>query len=181
MSTVIVLNGVSSAGKTTIARALQATAGRDLLYVSMDGFLAMLPIGREMSLPWFIVDQSARDGHSVVSVRNGPEGEKLLASMRVMVADMANRGFDIVVDEVCTAIELAEYRLRLSEHVLHVVKVTAELTVIEQREKERGDRMLGLAREQATRLHEAITYDQTVDTTHQSPAACAKAILSSIG
>ena len=44
---VILLNGVSSAGKTTLAKAIQKCAGDIWLHVAMDSFVAMLPDGRE--------------------------------------------------------------------------------------------------------------------------------------
>ena len=40
---VVLLNGAGSAGKSSIARALQAIAGRPLLHVQMDAFFDMLP------------------------------------------------------------------------------------------------------------------------------------------
>ncbi|WP_258588919.1 phosphotransferase-like protein [Mesorhizobium sp. AR02] len=40
---IIVLNGVGSAGKSSVARALQAITAAPFLHVQMDSFLAMLP------------------------------------------------------------------------------------------------------------------------------------------
>ena len=43
MRKVILLNGASSAGKTTLARELQVVAKHPYLRLSVDDFLAMLP------------------------------------------------------------------------------------------------------------------------------------------
>jgi chloramphenicol 3-O phosphotransferase len=43
MSHIIILNGVGSAGKSSIARALQDIAMQPYLHVPMDAFLDMLP------------------------------------------------------------------------------------------------------------------------------------------
>jgi len=41
--TIIFLNGTSSSGKTSIARALQKSLDEPYLYLSVDSFLDMLP------------------------------------------------------------------------------------------------------------------------------------------
>ncbi|GHD58475.1 hypothetical protein GCM10017083_41490 [Thalassobaculum fulvum] len=40
---IVLLNGAGSAGKSSIARALQAIAATPLLHMQMDAFLEMLP------------------------------------------------------------------------------------------------------------------------------------------
>ena len=42
-SRIVLLNGVGSAGKTSIARALQSIVLQPYLHVQMDAFMAMLP------------------------------------------------------------------------------------------------------------------------------------------
>ncbi|WP_419728656.1 phosphotransferase-like protein [Lichenicola sp.] len=48
---VIILNGVGSVGKTSVARALQDMTARTFLHVSMDVFAAMSP-DRMFGHPW---------------------------------------------------------------------------------------------------------------------------------
>ena len=177
MARVLVLNGLSSVGKTTLAKAIQNASSNDFLHLSMDAFIAMTPDGREADPCWFPVHRRKAGGQAVVSITIGPRGKELLAAMRRTVSHLADSGFDIVVDEVCRAPEIADYRNRLSAHRVHFVKVEADLALIERRERERGDRLIGLAREQATHLHDGITYDQTVDTGCCSPDECARSIL----
>ncbi|GAB5347368.1 chloramphenicol phosphotransferase CPT family protein [Alteriqipengyuania sp. 357] len=180
MATVIILNGVSSVGKTTLAKAIQKTALADFLHLSMDGFIAMLPDGREFAPDWFPVEHDEAEGGPVVAITSGPLGAKLLATMRKTIADLADKGFDVVVDEVCTAPAITDYRQRLAGHSVHVVKVTAHLDEIERRERERGDRLIGLARGQAGHLHNGIEYDQVVDAGARSAEQCAQAILDAL-
>ncbi|MEC8179421.1 MAG: chloramphenicol phosphotransferase, partial [Pseudomonadota bacterium] len=61
-----------------------------------------------------------------------------------------------------------------------IVQVTGDLGKIEQRERERGDRLVGLARAQAMNLHDDIAYDQDMDTTAASPEDCAMYILDAL-
>ncbi|MHA7818077.1 MAG: chloramphenicol phosphotransferase CPT family protein [Erythrobacter sp.] len=182
MARVIILNGPSSAGKSTLARALQDISEADWLHVSMDDFMAMLPDGSERDPRWFVVEGGSDPaGFPLVSITNGPLGEQLLSAMRSFVAEAAVRGLDIVVDEVATAAEIADYRSRLGAHALTVVKIDAGLEVLERREMARGNRMIGLARRQSATLHEGVAYDLEIDTGASTAGECAKAILARIG
>lgn len=180
MATIIILNGISSVGKTTLAKAIQQVADSDFLYVSMDGFIGMLPDGRETDARWFPATQGESSKGRWASVANGPSGAILLENMRRTIEALAESGFDVVVDEVCTATEMSDCRNRLMDHKLHIVKVTADLLLVLRRERERGDRLIGLARDQMDRLHAGIEYDQVVDTGNMTAEGCANAILSRV-
>ena len=173
---VIVLNGASSAGKTTLAKAIQKYAGDIWLHVAMDSFVAMLPDGREFDRDWFPLDEITRDGHTLPRIANGPRGDALLARMRELVERLAESGFNAVVDEVADAPVIADYRRRLGPACL-IVKVDAPLSELERRERERADRLIGLAREQSARVHTGIVYDLEVDTGKDTPDALARRVL----
>ena len=99
-----------------------------------------------------------------------------MRGMRRAIAELARQGNNLIVDEVMLAEDRADYDQLLSEFALFVVGVFAPLGVLEERERRRGDRMVGLARWQCDRLHAGITYDFEVDTTTYSPMECAKLI-----
>ena len=86
----------------------------------------------------------------------------------------------VIVDDVCRSRGIAAYRTLLDGHRLQIVQVTGDLGKIEQRERERGDRLIGLARAQAMNLHDDIVYDQDISTTTASPEECAKHILDAL-
>lgn len=176
---VIILNGVSSSGKTTLAKAIQKY-GQDIwLHVAMDTFMAMLPDGKEFEREWFPMTEVERDGEKLPQIGNGPSGENLLTQMRQLVERMAEVGFNVIVDEVADGLAIADYRRRLGTSCL-VVKVDAPLSELERRERERGDRLIGLAREQSPRIHAGIEYDLEVDTHSETPDALARRVLESI-
>jgi chloramphenicol 3-O phosphotransferase len=54
--------------------------------------------------------------------------------------------------------------------------VTCDLDVARSREALRADRIVGMATTQSTLVHEGVTYDFCVDTTHESAAQCAARI-----
>ncbi|MBL8894479.1 MAG: chloramphenicol phosphotransferase [Rhizobiales bacterium] len=175
-SRVVILNGVGSAGKGSIAKALQEIASRPFLHVEMDAFLAMLPEAYFTHPDGLIFETVMRDGQPCVDIATGPVAARLLRGMRRAVAALAAEGNDLIVDDVMLEDELEDYRRLLSDFDVSVVGVYAALDVLEAREKERGDRMPGLARRQFDRVHKGKTYDFTVDTSNATAMDCAKAI-----
>jgi chloramphenicol 3-O phosphotransferase len=57
------------------------------------------------------------------------------------------------------------------------VGVTCPVEILEQRERARGDRVLGRARGLAEVVHSFMSYDVTVDTGAMSTAQCVAAVL----
>ncbi|MEM1051251.1 MAG: chloramphenicol phosphotransferase [Pseudomonadota bacterium] len=161
---VIILNGVSSAGKSTIARELQDRADFTLLHVEMGKFLSFLPNGDEFKPDWFELVKVQNSAGKLPRIVNGPRGEKLLKVMRQFVIHAAHEGLDMVVDEVCHAAEIADYREGLAGCRALFVKILAPLDELERRERARGNRLIGLAREQSGHLHQAVTYDLEINT-----------------
>lgn len=62
----------------------------------------------------------------------------------------------------------------------HFVGVRCALSVLEEREKKRADRRVGLSRWQFDRVHERKVYDLEVNTENQTADACAAMILKTI-
>jgi chloramphenicol 3-O phosphotransferase len=173
---VVILNGVGSAGKGSIARALQQIAARPFLHVEMDAFLAMLPEAYFAHPDGLIFETVTRDGEPSVDIKTGPVAERLLRGMRSAVAALAAAGNDLIVDDVMLEDELSDYRRLLSDFDVSVVGVHASLDVLEARERLRGDRMIGLARGQFDLVHKGKDYDLTVDTSTATATDCAEAI-----
>ena len=174
---VIILNGVSSSGKTTLARAIQEQARYSVLHVEMDKFISFIPNGDELKPDWFKVTKTDGLSPALPHIANGPKGEKLLAAMRQFVVEAAQSGLDLVVDEVCHSPQIDEYRTGCGRCTACVVKVEAPLEELERRERARGDRLIGLAREQSGHLHIGIDYDLEVRTDLDPTNAIAQRIL----
>lgn len=178
---IVFLNGVGSAGKSTIAKALQAITAEPFLHVEMDAFLRMLPeasFGRPEGLTF---ETAEEDGKPSVIIRTGPMAMRVFRGMRHAVAAMAAQGNDLILDEVLTGPERAEYAALLSPFTVFLVGVFAPLAVLEARERARGDRMIGLARWQYGRVHAGMRYDLTLDTSRTSAADCARTIKERFG
>lgn len=175
-ATIIVLNGAGSSGKSSIAKALQAITREPFLHVAMDGFLEMLPEALQDDPDTFDFQEIVENGAVSVRIAVGPVGDRLLKGMRAAIAALADAGNNLIVDDVMLDGEASEYRRLLGGHDLHFVGVRASLEILEARERQRGDRMIGLARWQFERVHRDIGYDLVVDIGLADPAACAEQI-----
>lgn len=163
--TVIVLNGASSAGKTSIAKALQAKLDVPYHHVQLDAFRAMEPAGY-----WDGWEQWAP---GVLDVRLAA----LCRAMHAAVAELSRHGQGVIFDTVLTKRDDWHYLLEdLAGYPVYLVGVACSVEVLSQRERTRGDRAIGLAARQAPVVHAGKEYDFQVDTTDCSADHCATAI-----
>ena len=94
---VIILNGVSSVGKSSVAKAIQAIAARPFLYVAGDAFMRMLP-ATMMQHPDGVTIHQTPDGD--LSIELGSQVTNLLSGMRRSIAAIAGQGNDVIVDDI---------------------------------------------------------------------------------
>jgi chloramphenicol 3-O phosphotransferase len=178
---VILLNGTSSAGKTTVAQELQerfVADGECWIVLGIDDFLGKLhPAWHEVGEhvgphagDGFVVDPARAPG----GVRVGPIGERLLAAYRAAVRAIAEAGINVVVDEVNIE-ERGAQRWGAALHGLDVlwVRIDAADAVKAERESARSDRLAGLAAAQRDRVHAGVQYDVTIDTGATDPGDAA--------
>jgi len=178
---VIILNGVSSVGKSSTAKALQLLTDAPFLHVALDDILGMLP-PRVLGDPdGMIFERMVEGGHPCTAVRTGYVVERARSGMRRAVTAMAAAGNNLVVDEVMWGDEAADYHVLLRDCDLRFVGLFAPIDVVEERERRRGDRDIGLARWQHDRVHRNIAYDLELDTYVHSAVECAQAICNAFG
>jgi chloramphenicol 3-O phosphotransferase len=176
------LNGASSAGKTQIAKALQQLSPELLLRIGIDTFYDMMPAklvdyGAQAD-QGIQFTQTTDDKGPLTTITCGPFGKAIVVVIPQVVALLAHHGFGLIIDEVLIGSEdFKGYQDVLKPYPVHWIGVTCDYDVLLEREKQRGDRSLGLARAQFDTVHQGKTYDLTVDTTHQSPEDCAQQIL----
>jgi len=156
VATIVVLNGTSSSGKTTVARAFQEVAGSIFLNFSIDSILYTLP-------------QSAL--RTIVEGRPvpGKPFSEIVAAYYGCVKELADRGHDLVIDNAITA----EYQARhlknaVEGHDVLYVLVSCSPEILAERERARGDREPGLAAKQLTTIEKWLDYDLRVDTSAAS-------------
>lgn len=171
MAQVIVLNGGSSAGKSSVARALQATMPVMWLTFGADVLIDGLP-GRGDDPRSGIVFEP--DG----TISFTQEYRAVEDAWYVGLAAMARQGARLILDEVLLSGGAGQRRLSdlLARLDVLWVGVHCDPAVAASREAHRTDRVPGMALSQALTVHVGVTYDVEVDTTNRSAAACAASI-----
>lgn len=183
---IVVLNGTSSSGKSTLAKALQAALPEPALVIGIDTFVFALP-KRYLDQPlWsevfrYVRDHDATDGP--FRIQTGPLGQELISGMHRSVAALATAGLDVIVDHVLLeSAWLDECRRLWADLEWWLVGIRCPLAVIEQRERDRRDRTLGQAAAQFAVVHaHGGAYDVEVDTSELSPEAAAGRIVAALG
>jgi chloramphenicol 3-O phosphotransferase len=181
-ATCIVLNGTSCSGKSSIAAALQELWPRPLQVTGIDTFLAA------QSKRFFAIDGHVVAGFSWVPVTAdgqpafhwvpGPLGLEMIKASHAYWAACAAAGLDQVIDDVWL---VPDQPAGLQDALLAAntlwVGVQCPLAIAEQRERERGNRIVGTVRGQQALVHTFRKYDVEVDTSIATPRECAEAIL----
>ena len=165
---VLVLNGASSAGNTSLGRALQRRLGAGWFMLGVDDLLAaVLPAGDDPEL-----FEVSSDG----VVRTTEAFRRVEQAWYAGVAAIAQRAPGLILDEVL--LDGAASQARLSQHLdgleLLWIGVVCDLAVGERRERLRGDRVLGMHAEQRQRVHDGVRYDHVVDTSTRTPEEAAR-------
>ena len=189
------MNGPSSAGKTTLCRALQAAILEPYLVAGFDDFIfmsapryyrgadgprqsetdAFTALGAEM------VITSPAGAPPSVTARFGPVFRRLVDSMAPAVRALVDGGNQVIFDHVLH--DEAMHRSCVKAFAgldVFRVGVTCPVEVLEARERARGDRVLGRAHGLADVVHRFCPYDVTVDTGAMAPQACVAAILAAL-
>lgn len=178
---IILLNGISSAGKSSIARAIQDLSDKIWIHLGIDTFIEMThpkfsDFGDKASDGFLFTQSKNEEGQYVTEITVSPIGEKIVESIPETVALLSNKGLDIVIDECLFDSDIKRYKKIFNDRDICYVGVMCDLETLEKREKARGDRILGVARGMFDRVHN-IEYDFTVDTAKMDSISCAKKIL----
>ncbi|GAB2676713.1 chloramphenicol phosphotransferase CPT family protein [Thalassiella azotivora] len=180
---VVVLNGTSSAGKSTLLRAVQDAEDAPWLDLGLDRFLGTLP-RRYLGPRWPEVQRYRHGPDGAISaVEPGPAGDLLTRAMHRAVAAAARSGADVVVDHVLLSPAWARDLVAALDGLPVLwVRVGCPPDVLVRREAERGERTLGQAAAQLPVVHAALAaadrdYDLEVDTSTTSPQEGAAAVL----
>jgi len=179
---VILLNGSSSAGKSTTARALQQLSKTPLQLFSLDQFRDGMS-GRYRGMNSAPREPGAR-GLNVVpnagrtELHFGDVGRRTLRGMRRAAAAFAATGMDVVVDDLLLEDDFLHDYLHVFEAFpVTFVGIRCDLSTVNARESVRPGRFPGTAESHFERVHHGCCYDVEVDTANVSPRDCAEAIL----
>jgi len=182
--TVIILNGPSAVGKSSIMRAFQAKRVEPWLGIGIDNFFVGV-------LPSKFYMEDKPEHHAVMrgvateddqgklfTLFIGAQGQKIIHGMHAAIAAYAHAGNNVIVDYIMYDPEWHEGLMQalLGLKVI-TVGVTASLPVIEAREKARATSPQGHARSVYATVHEGWDYDLMVNTDDITPEKVADKII----
>lgn len=193
---VILLNGPSSAGKTTLARALQARLADPYLCVGFDDFVffnaeryyrgADTPAqGVDdgfVAAGCRIVTVSAPGAPLAVRAEFGPVFRRVFEAIGPTVRAMVAAGNRVIFDHVIADGWMWDsWQAACGDLAVLRVGVTCPVAVLEARERARGDRVRGRARGLVDVVHTFCDYDLVVDTGRAGVDACVDPIVDAVG
>lgn len=163
MSKIILLNGPSSSGKSSLSVALKELILRELdekyEVISIDDFMKTDP-----NETIYEDDVYEISGEMCESTHN-----------------LISNGIGVIIDHVITSERIYEQLIdSVKEYDLYTVHITCPIEILRQREQERGDRCRGSAEASLTYLFPKEGYDITVDTGSHSSSECAGQIFDGI-
>jgi chloramphenicol 3-O phosphotransferase len=165
--TVVVLNGVSCSGKSSVARAVQEVMAEPWMHCGLDHFEAMQPRKEGKRIHCFY--------------GQGIEQPDLVPALHQAVAALSRMGAHVVNEHILLQPRwLADAVERYRGLPVVFVGVVCPLEELERRERERNKGVqIGQSARQFERLrylHEAGVYDLALDTTTLTPGECAEEI-----
>jgi chloramphenicol 3-O phosphotransferase len=152
---IIFLNGVSSSGKSTLAKELQKRLTESFLHLQLDDFIQMLP--RTDDLEMFM---------------------RMVSGMNRSIAVMSEEQNNLIVDHVLVDKSWLDQCLQLlGDRYVLFVGLSCPLEELERRERERDSRRQGFARAQIENIHQGKMYDIELDTHILSVQECVERVL----
>lgn len=187
---VILLNGASSSGKSTVARELQRLLPEPHLFAGIDSFTPMLRPDGHIGMSWDrrTNENSGWPGAPLrwrfpeledgpVAIEFGEKGHRLIRGMHRSLAALALAGNDVIFEHVLLYQEWLDDLLEaLNGLTVYLIAVRCPIGVIEERERGRGNRVVGQARTHHEAVHEGMIYDVEIDTAGTLAGAAAEAI-----
>lgn len=170
MSKIIYLNGPSSSGKTTLAKALQQSFAEPFLHVSLDRIIGFMPEkinnweGGYAPLGFCWEPSVDPTGYPTYAIRTGSFARKIVRTLKDITLLLASQNYHLIIDDIAFGAEVEEWKQALKNYSVLYIGVTAPLEILEKREKERGNRYIGSARGQYFKVHENVAYDLEIDT-----------------
>lgn len=172
---IIYLNGPSSSGKSTIAHALQEALEEPYLLIGIDKVIEMMPPklnnwkGGPAPLGYSWQAACDEEGHPIKTLAIGPYAKKMEPLLKAMVRTIIEQDHNVIVDDIVfgkSAVD--EWREAFKGFRVLWVGISAPLAVLEERERQRPDRMIGSAKVLAALVNKDVIYDLEFDTSKSS-------------
>lgn len=181
MPNIIMLMGVSSSGKTSVAKEIQKQASEEYLLVGFDHAVESLDKkywpGGSHEKEGFYYEQVKTDKGEFPDLRHGVVGAKFLQEMMNDMIKLANSGKNLIIDFVMSDDERAALIAGCKDCTFIQVGIKPPLDEVIKREKARGDRKIGIAEAAYESFYQGKTFDVLIDTKAMLPGKAAETIL----
>ena len=167
---VIILNGPSAAGKSTLQRSIQRLATVPYISVGIDNFFndvfpdehGKLGVKTQTDFGTQLRHVTIED--NTVYLHVGPEGQKIAHGMHRAIAAYAKSGNNVVVDYIMyDPMWMHELLQELQGCQVYMIGVTLPLHVVQQREQARSTSPIGHAKSHYDTVHVGNMYDLWID------------------
>jgi len=184
----LILNGPSSAGKSSLIKELQQLWPRPLFTTGIDAIF----------VGWaekFVLDHNETDQakemealHIVAGLGPSPSWIPKLNDTFLTISQHAHEswaamhqsGIDVVVDHCIIEASIRKQAQDLLPGGFWV-GVTCDVEELVRREATRGDRYLGFASGSSAVVHEGMNYDMVIDATSTPPEELARQVFDAVG
>ena len=184
---VIILNGPSASGKSSIQKEFQALmmpklwikVGIDTLFDQPmpDITLENLAYWQSSNAIRWVESTVDKDQNNIITLYVGAEGENVAYGMNSAIAAYAKSGCNVIVDYIAYKKEwIDDLQQQLKDIKTYWIKVALPLDVIEAREAARGTSPKGHARSHYDSVYWNIAYDLEVNSGQNSALEIAEKI-----
>ena len=172
---IIYINGPSSSGKTTLAKALQQEFDQPFLHIGIDRVIGMMPEklnnwdGGPAPLGFSWKESFDETGHPIHEIQTGLFARKMVQTLMEIVLTMAKLGHYVIIDDLSFGKSQVDlWKEVLKDYKVLWIGITAPLSVLEARERERSNRIDGSTRAQYSQVHKDVVYNLEFDTSRDS-------------
>jgi chloramphenicol 3-O phosphotransferase len=118
-----------------------------------------------------------RETNRLIELQTGSEGLKMLSGVYKAIAAFSSEENNVIIDDVIFDVRVLRKAVEfLHESRVFFIGIYCQLDIAEEREKDRGDRHLGLVKAHYDLVHSHSTYNLTIDTSAMPPVECAMKI-----
>ncbi|MBT3827738.1 hypothetical protein HOL34_00455 [bacterium] len=182
---VVILNGPSSVGKSSIIKLFQEKNEKLWLGIGIDSFFVGV-----LSSKFYLEDKPEHhavmrgiasvnsDGNKVFDLCIGEVGQKVIKGMNRAIGAYARAGNNVIVDYInYDSSWIEDLKAALSGVKVVFIGVKATLETIEAREKIRATSPQGHARSHYDSVHQGIVYDLVLDTENKTASQAAQELM----
>lgn len=177
MTKIILLMGIGSTGKTTLANQLVKVLDEDYI---IDGFDHA--VEKNLDKKYWPDGELKHEGFQFIDgptgpqMKVGPKGAEFLEFMISDIIQKAKAGNNIIIDYVPSEEDIARFKKELPEVEFISVGLKPPVEWAIKKELERGDRQVGVAKQAYEHFYRGKIFDMEFDTSSLTPEDIASKI-----